>query len=82
MVALSFAQALMACRAQGRMALAWGLGLAVFPLVVALGEDLFLRVELGLLAAVSVTATSMAVLLVERLRSTDRWHSMEPWSAL
>ena len=82
MVALSFAQALMACRAQGRMALAWVLGLAVFPLVVALGEDLFLRVELGLLAAVSVTATSMAVLLVERLRSTDRWHSMEPWSAL
>ena len=82
MVALSFAQALMACRAQGRMALAWVLGLAVFPLVVAFGEDLFLRVELGLLAAVSVTATSMAVLLVERLRSTDRWHSMEPWSAL
>ena len=82
MVALSFAQALMACRAQGRMALAWVLGLAVFPLVVAIGEDLFLRVELGLLAAVSVTATSMAVLLVERLRSRDRWHSMEPWSVL
>ena len=81
MVALSFAQALMACRAQGRMALAWVLGLAVFPLVVALGDDLFLRVELGLLATVSVTATSMAVLLAERLRSKDRWHSMEPWSA-
>jgi len=81
MVALSFAQALMACRAQGRMALAWVLGLAVFPLVVALGNDLFLRVELGLLATVSVTATVMAVLLVERLGSTDRWHSMEPWSA-
>ena len=62
--------------------MAWVLGLGVFPLVVALGEDLFLRVELGLLAAVSVTATSMAVLLVERLRSRDRWHSMEPWSVL
>ena len=81
MVALSFAQALMACRAQGRMALAWVLGLAVFPLVVALGDDLFLRVELGLLATVSGTATPMAVLLAERPRPKDRWHPMAPWSA-
>ena len=73
MVALSFAQALMACRAQGRMAAAWVLGLTAFPIVVALGDDLFLRVELGLLATVSVAATAMAVLLAERLRSTDRW---------
>ena len=77
MVALSFAQALMACRAQGRMALAWVLGLAAFPLVVALGDDLFLRVELGLLATVSVAAGSMAALLIARLRSTDRWSSTE-----
>jgi O-antigen/teichoic acid export membrane protein len=73
MVALSFAQALMACRAQGRMATAWVLGLVAFPVVVALGDDLFLRVELGLLATVSVAALSMATLLVERLRSTERW---------
>ncbi len=73
MVALLFAQALMACRAQGRMAAAWVLGLTAFPIVVALGDDLFLRVELGLLATVSVAATAMAVLLAERLRSTDRW---------
>ena len=77
MVALSFAQALMACRAQGRMALAWVLGLAAFPLVVALGDDLFLRVELGLLATVSVAAGSMAALLIARLRSTDRWSPTE-----
>ena len=81
MVALSLAQALMACRAQGRMALAWVLGLAAFPLVVALGDDLFLRVELGLLATVSVAASSMAALLVARLRSTDRWSSTERWTA-
>lgn len=73
MVALSFAQALIACRAQGRMATAWVLGLVAFPVVVALGDDLFLRVELGLLATVSVAALSMATLLVERLRSTERW---------
>ena len=77
MVALSFAQALMACRAQGRMALAWVLGLAAFPLVVALGDDLFLRVELGLLATVSVAASSMAALLIARLRSVDRWSLTE-----
>ena len=80
MVALSFAQALMACRAQGRMALAWVLGLAAFPLVVALGDDLFLRVELGLLATVSVAASSMAGLLIARLRSTDRWSSTQHWT--
>ena len=73
MVALSLAQALMACRAQGRMATAWVLGLVAFPVVVALGDDLFLRVELGLLATVSVAALSMATLLVARLRSTARW---------
>ena len=59
------------------MALAWVLGLAAFPLVVALGDDLFLRVELGLLATVSVAAGSMAALLIARLRSTDRWSSTE-----
>ena len=77
MVALSFAQALMACRAQGRMALAWVLGLAAFPLVVALGDDLFLRVELGLLATVSVAAGSMAARRIARLRATDRWSPTE-----
>jgi len=78
MVALSLAQALIACRAQGRMALAWVVGLVAFPLVVALGDELFLRVELGLLATVSVTATVMAVLLGVRLRSGDRWIGATP----
>ncbi len=77
MMALSFAQALVACRAQGRMALAWVFGLVAFPPVVALGDDLFLRVELGLLATVSVAAASMAILFSARLRSTDRWNSTE-----
>ncbi len=73
MVALSLAQALIACRAQGRMALAWVAGLVAFPVVVALGDDLFLRVELGLLATVSTAAAAMALLLVVRLRSAARW---------
>ncbi len=73
MVALSLAQALIACRAQGRMALAWVAGLVAFPVVVALGDDLFLRVELGLLATVSTAAAAMALLMVARLRSASRW---------
>ncbi|MEC9467129.1 MAG: hypothetical protein VX980_01045 [Actinomycetota bacterium] len=73
MLALSLAQALIACRAQGRMAMAWVVGLSAFPVVVALGQDLFLRVELGLLATVSVTTMAMAFLLVFRLRSASRW---------
>jgi len=73
MVALSLAQALIACRAQGRMALAWVAGLVAFPVVVALGDDLFLRVELGLLATVSTAAAAMALLMVARLRSASQW---------
>ncbi len=68
MVVLSLAQGLIACRSRGRMALAWVAGLAVFPVVVALGSDLFLRVELALIATVAVAAVVMAVLLVERIR--------------
>ncbi|MDG2428064.1 MAG: hypothetical protein P8M16_06510 [Acidimicrobiales bacterium] len=73
MVALSFAQALIACQAPGRMAAAWVLGLAAFPVVVAFGDDLFLRVEMALLVTVSVVAAAMAVLLTKRLLSTDQW---------
>ena len=55
------------------MALAWVAGLVAFPMVVALGDDLFLRVELGLLATVSTAAAAMALLMVARLRSASRW---------
>ena len=68
MVVLSLAQGLIACRSHGRMALAWLAGIVTFPLVILVGDDLFLRVEIGLIVTVFVTATSMAVLLVERIR--------------
>ena len=68
MVVLSLAQGLIACRSRGRMALAWVAGLAVFPVVVALGSNLFLRVEVALIATVAVAAGVMAVLLFERIR--------------
>ena len=67
MVALSLAQGLIACRAQGKVAVAWVVGLLAFPVAVALEKDLFLRVELGLIATVSVTSLVMATFLVRRL---------------
>jgi O-antigen/teichoic acid export membrane protein len=66
MIVLSLAQALIAQRCQGRMALAWLAGLSAFPVVVALGGDLFLRVELALLATVVTAMVVMAVLLARR----------------
>ena len=66
MIVLSFAQALIAQRCQGRVALAWLAGLCVFPLVLAFGGDLFLRVELALLATVVTAMVAMVVLLARR----------------
>jgi len=67
MVALSLAQALIATRSQGRMALAWVAGVVTFPVVAAFGGDLFLRVEIALVASVTVTAVVMGVLVERRL---------------
>ena len=68
MVVLSLAQGLIACQSRGRMALAWVAGMAVFPVVIALGNDLFLRVEVALISTVLVTAVVMAVFLVDQIR--------------
>ena len=66
MIVLSLAQALIAQRCQSRMALAWLAGLCAFPVVLAFGGDLFLRVELALLATVVTAMVAMAVLLGRR----------------
>jgi O-antigen/teichoic acid export membrane protein len=66
MIVLSLAQALIAQRCQGRMALAWLAGLCTFPIVLAFGGDLFLRVELALLATVVTAMVAMVVLLGRR----------------
>tara|TARA_Y100000588_G_scaffold326714_1_gene361277 strand:- start:510 stop:1802 length:1293 start_codon:yes stop_codon:yes gene_type:complete len=69
MVALSFAQGLIACQAQGWMACSWMAGVAAFPLAVASGGELFLRVERGLLIAALVAMVAMGSLLMVRLRA-------------
>jgi len=67
MVVLSLAQALIAMQCQGRMAFAWVAGVVVFPVTVAFGDHLFLRVEIALISAVSATAVLMAFFVERRL---------------
>ena len=70
MIALSLTQALIACKAQGRMAAAWVVGVGVFPVALSIAKDhLFLRVEIALIVTVFTSALLMAVLLVKRLAS-------------
>jgi pheromone shutdown protein TraB len=52
-----------------RATAAWVLGIVGFVVVTAVGNDLFLRVELGFLAGSVLAALAMAVLLVHRIRA-------------
>ena len=67
MAAVSVDQALIALSGHRLMATGWVLSLVVFVVVTALGDDLFLRVELGLLASSLVALAWMAGWLRRRL---------------
>ena len=56
-------------KAYSRAALSWVAGVAAFVVVVAAGDDLFLRNELGFLAGSALTALLMAVLLWQQMRT-------------
>jgi O-antigen/teichoic acid export membrane protein len=68
-LALTLAQALIALMGHSRAAMAWALGIVGFVIVTALGDDLFLRVELGFLAGSVLAAAVMAALLLQRIRA-------------
>lgn len=70
-------QALVALEAHPRMALGWFLALITFVVVTALGDDLFLRVELGLLVASATALAWMGANLYERLRHHGRVHALD-----
>jgi O-antigen/teichoic acid export membrane protein len=72
MATICLDQALIALRGHHLMALGWLAALATFVVVTALGSDLFLRVELGLLAGSVVALVWMVVCLAERLRRHAR----------
>jgi O-antigen/teichoic acid export membrane protein len=68
-LALTLAQALIALMGHARAATAWVVGIVGFALVTALGNDLFLRVELGFLSGSLIAAAAMAALLYQRMRA-------------
>ena len=69
MVAQVLSQGLISLSAYVRVAAGWIAGAAVFVLGTVLGSQLFLRVEVGLLAGSIATVAVMAALLVPLLRS-------------
>lgn len=67
-LALTLAQALIALEGYAQAAVSWLAGIVAFGVVTALGDDLFLRVELGFVAGSAVAALVMSVMLLARLR--------------
>jgi O-antigen/teichoic acid export membrane protein len=69
MLALAIAQALIALKGHRRQAFGWAAGLVTLLLVARFSsDDLYFRVELGLLAGSVVAFVVMGVLLLRRLR--------------
>jgi O-antigen/teichoic acid export membrane protein len=71
MLAVALGQSLIALSSPARMAVGWAIGVMVFAVVTALGDDLYLRVELGLVAGTAAVASVLATLLVIRLREVQ-----------
>jgi O-antigen/teichoic acid export membrane protein len=68
-LALTLAQALIAVLGHSRATYAWVAGnLAFWLIAVVAAHDLFLRVELGFVAGSAITAGTMAIFLVTRVR--------------
>jgi O-antigen/teichoic acid export membrane protein len=63
MVAIGMAQALIALHGHARAALGWAIAMVVLVTTIALGDDLLLRVEVGLVAASIAAAISFGLLL-------------------
>ncbi|MGI9601495.1 MAG: lipopolysaccharide biosynthesis protein [Acidimicrobiales bacterium] len=69
MLAVSLALTLVSLGKQRQVAFGWLPGVFTFPIVVSVAsEDLFLRVELALVAAVAVAVTSMGVITWHELK--------------
>ncbi len=67
MLAVTLGQSLIALSSPARMAIGWALGVVTFVVVTALGDDLYLRVELGLVAGTLVVAATLGAMVMIRL---------------
>lgn len=77
LLAVTFAQALVALELPHRVGYAWAVGLVALLAVVAVGDDVLTRVEAGFLAGSIVAAAAMGVSLIEPLRRATE-HSWVP----
>jgi O-antigen/teichoic acid export membrane protein len=70
MVAISLAQAVIALKGHAYVAMGWGVGVVTFLLATWLSSnDLFLRVEIGLLVSSAAAMLTFAVVLRQRLNA-------------
>jgi O-antigen/teichoic acid export membrane protein len=77
-VAMSLGQALIALTTPGRVAIGWAGGMVAFAVAVLVGDDLLLRVEVGLVAGAVAAAAVMAAQLLTVLRSPVAHPPHEP----
>ena len=77
MATICLDQALIALASHSRMAVGWLVAFALFVVVTALGSDLFVRVEMGLLAASAWAFGWMSVCLFLRLRHPAEVHEID-----
>ncbi len=68
MIAVTFAQALIALNGHSRAALGWAVGVLGFVVVTAIGTDVVTRVERGFLAGTCVATVVLGALLSARMR--------------
>ncbi len=71
-LALAMASALIALKGPALAAAAWLAGNVAYVVVIALGSDLFVRVEVGFLIGSAISAVVMGMLLRLRLASPDK----------
>ena len=75
MLAQAMAQAVIALGGHTRMALCWAVSVVTFVVVTAAGHDLYLRVEVGLLAGSAIACLGMAALVAQLVRSGASVHT-------
>jgi O-antigen/teichoic acid export membrane protein len=68
MAAVALGQSLIALSSQARLALAWAVGMITFVIAVSLGDDLYLRVELALVAGTMAVCALLGAMLASELR--------------
>ena len=75
MLAQAMAQAVIALGGHTRMAMCWAVSVLTFIVFTAAGHDLYLRVEVGLLAGSAIACLGMAALVAQLVRSGASVHT-------